>query len=43
MKEGWGITHDYMKDEKNIWNLHHAFNNGDEITEDLFERGKRLN
>ena len=39
MKEGWGITHDYVKDEQNIWRLHHAHDKNEEITDDLFERG----
>ena len=39
IKEGWGITHSYMKDYKNLYNLHEALDNDDNDDNLYFEKG----
>lgn len=39
MREGWGITHDYIKDFKNLWKAHEALEKGEKNVENSFEKG----
>ena len=40
MREGWGVTHDYVKDEQNLWRLYHAINKGEKNLDELFKKGR---
>lgn len=40
MREGWGITHDYVKDEENLWRLYNALSKGEQNLDNLFKPGK---